>query len=563
MLRMCLVLLIVVVSVTLCADWQYLGLSDYSIFKVRLENDYIYATTDNGLFRKNITDPDTVWANLGFEETLLGGLFVVNDSTYLVSIIDAQEEKYIYRTDDGGRNWVNFQNGVKFKGNLIIRDFTGFFNDEEIILASGNASVIRYTDDDDEWDLVYGAWHDMGMGIHFLHIDPNKQNVVWGGGETAFFAPFLIMSEDYGENWKQIDIDASGDNACHIIAIDPNNSDVLYVGMEGRIIKSVDGGKEWEIVFCVCDEPELSYDFWGLAVSKHNSDIVYATVHTRNVYQHIKILISYDAGKNWSIIKGDFGRYMTMSMDYRFLEDADELYIGTIGGGVFKFLNDKRLKPFPNAASNPYPENKAMDISVELDQLKWSYVVDSLYIDPIGFKVYYDKNEDFDRDEYLWVDYEKEQIDYWISIPIELSYSQTYYWQIIPTAADKYGDKEEKMIKDAVKCPLWSFTTEIETSIGELQSQTVTELKMNYPNPFNPNTLIKYSLHEKSSVKILVYNIDGRLVKRIYHGMQESGTYTVNWDGTDESDSPVSSGIYFYRLKTDTHVFTNKMVLVK
>ena len=89
------------------------------------------------------------------------------------------------------------------------------------------------------------------------------------------------------------------------------------------------------------------------------------------------------------------------------------------------------------------------------------------------------------------------------------------------------------------------------------------ELSQNIPNPFNPETQISYSLPEAAKVRLTVYNVLGRKVKKIVDDYQTAGPKTVHWDGKDESGSNVASGIYFYRLDAAGYTETKKMVLMK
>ncbi len=85
----------------------------------------------------------------------------------------------------------------------------------------------------------------------------------------------------------------------------------------------------------------------------------------------------------------------------------------------------------------------------------------------------------------------------------------------------------------------------------------------NYPNPFNPTTTISYSLPEESNVCIEVYNIKGQKVKQLVNEHKESGHHTIKWNGTDENNKSVSSGVYFYKIKTKKSSLINKMIMLK
>jgi len=85
----------------------------------------------------------------------------------------------------------------------------------------------------------------------------------------------------------------------------------------------------------------------------------------------------------------------------------------------------------------------------------------------------------------------------------------------------------------------------------------------NYPNPFNPTTTIKYSLEENSKVDLCIFNIKGQKVKQLLSDQRSAGQHSVVWNGTDNNNKPVSSGIYFYKLKTNNYEKVKKMILLK
>ncbi|MCP4633533.1 MAG: T9SS type A sorting domain-containing protein [candidate division Zixibacteria bacterium] len=99
----------------------------------------------------------------------------------------------------------------------------------------------------------------------------------------------------------------------------------------------------------------------------------------------------------------------------------------------------------------------------------------------------------------------------------------------------------------------------VETSVyedGEIPS--VFSLSQNFPNPFNAQTSINYSIAERSDVTLEVYNILGQNTATLVNENQNAGTYTVNWDASN-----ISSGIYFYKLTAGEREFTKRMSLLK
>ena len=88
-------------------------------------------------------------------------------------------------------------------------------------------------------------------------------------------------------------------------------------------------------------------------------------------------------------------------------------------------------------------------------------------------------------------------------------------------------------------------------------------LEQNYPNPFNPSTEIAFSLPARTKVKLEIYNILGQKIVELAEGELPAGSHQVKWDGVDSNGRPVSSGVYFYRLKTDEYEASKKMILLK
>src|SRR5262249_18476610 len=92
----------------------------------------------------------------------------------------------------------------------------------------------------------------------------------------------------------------------------------------------------------------------------------------------------------------------------------------------------------------------------------------------------------------------------------------------------------------------------------------VTSLHQNVPNPFNPTTKITFDLAREGHVKLSVYDVAGRLVKKLIDAKlpAKSGPQ-VTWNGLDERGAHVPSGVYFYRLETDDFTATRKLALLK
>ncbi|UCF04433.1 MAG: T9SS type A sorting domain-containing protein [bacterium] len=88
-------------------------------------------------------------------------------------------------------------------------------------------------------------------------------------------------------------------------------------------------------------------------------------------------------------------------------------------------------------------------------------------------------------------------------------------------------------------------------------------LDANFPNPFNPATVICYNLAKATYVELSIYDVRGALIRTLVSGLQPAGEKRVTWDATSDSGQRVSSGVYFYRLRTPEFCQTRKMVLLQ
>ncbi|HER44056.1 MAG TPA: T9SS type A sorting domain-containing protein [Candidatus Eisenbacteria bacterium] len=105
--------------------------------------------------------------------------------------------------------------------------------------------------------------------------------------------------------------------------------------------------------------------------------------------------------------------------------------------------------------------------------------------------------------------------------------------------------------------------TLFETEAIETPQMQLT-LQQNHPNPFNPSTSIVFYLPAAAPVTLEIYDAAGRRVSRLFDGsIQERGTHTVEWRGTDDAGRTVSSGVYFYRLRAGKETISRKMVLLR
>lgn len=90
-----------------------------------------------------------------------------------------------------------------------------------------------------------------------------------------------------------------------------------------------------------------------------------------------------------------------------------------------------------------------------------------------------------------------------------------------------------------------------------------TELFQNAPNPFNPATVIRFSVASRGPVRVDIFSVAGRLVRILTNKTYEPGEHTLRWDGTDDQGHPLASGAYFYRFHAQGMTDSRKLILLR
>ncbi len=163
-----------------------------------------------------------------------------------------------------------------------------------------------------------------------------------------------------------------------------------------------------------------------------------------------------------------------------------------------------------------------------------------------------------------------------------LNYNEeVFYESLNKNAAVFIGDGIIEGISEDTTIALVSFQDDtVETSIFVLSSGALVSIPpgndeketsglssftlfQNYPNPFNPVTSIRYRIEVGSEISLKVFDILGRKITSLDQGFKTPGTYDLKWDGTDDFERPVSSGVYFYVLEINEAIETKKMLLIR
>ena len=92
---------------------------------------------------------------------------------------------------------------------------------------------------------------------------------------------------------------------------------------------------------------------------------------------------------------------------------------------------------------------------------------------------------------------------------------------------------------------------------------STTDLSNIYPNPFNPSTTIDYNLSNATDVSLVIYDMKGSVVKTLVSNFQDAGLHQVSWNGKNDANAQVSSGMYLVRMEADGQLYQQAITLLK
>jgi len=218
-----------------------------------------------------------------------------------------------------------------------------------------------------------------------------------------------------------------------------------------------------------------------------------------------------------------------------------------IDGQWYGFSEEWSLRTGPHHPPEPTLLNPS-DAEVNVIRpvtLDWGDIDDVFW-----FKIMVDNNDDFSSPETDELVNESE-----LEVT-NLNSGTEYFWKVRAQNSCYWGEW----------CTQCSFVTQSLTDIFNIDDEILPDkfaLHQNYPNPFNNSTTISFEVPTKEEVSIRIYNILGEEVVTLVNDELSAGTYYLEWDGTDNKRHGVSSGIYLYKLSSESFTQEKKMVLVK
>lgn len=322
------------------SGWESLGLNDINVHKIQFSENYLFAATDQGMFRQSSTDiSSTNWISVGLEGKEVIDFILFNDQEILAATdASPDEEVSLFKTTDGGSSWIPFQNGfggdIEVTAHALAHDPTN----ASILFARAAYAVAKSTDRGESWVPVFGEWGSAGYQAPLIQVDENFPDHVWAGGESSIFQPYLWKSTNGGESWLLLDLPYEGDNSVYTLASHPENRENILIGMEGQILSSSDGGENWQKALQIEDgtyiidlenHPEIPQKVYGTGSKGGTSG------------GNLFFYSSDDFGSTWELMVNEDnpGTFFAHDLELKVSGNQVFLYIAT-DRGLYRFVGE-------------------------------------------------------------------------------------------------------------------------------------------------------------------------------------------------------------------------------
>jgi hypothetical protein len=456
----------------------------------------IWRTSDGGTSFQNITN--------GYA----GGIVHVDQHNMDFNPVNSNElfavnDGGVWKSSDRGSNWINLNAGLTL---------TQFYR---IAADPSNANHIMGGTQDNGTQRTLGTinWQ-AAFGGDGGEVCFQSQNPLFILGETQNTS--LQRSNDGGTSWVPSNNGLTGNGSwVGPIISHPTAPEIFFTARE-QVFKTTTWGVIWVPI-----SSGTSGVIREMAISRSDPNTMYATSGSA-IYK------STDGGVTFtSVTSGLPGR--TITSVYVHPDSANVAVVTFSGfgaGKVYKTTNG--AASWINISGN-LPDSPVNDVLI--------------YYPGVATNVYYAA---MDIGVFITTNYGSTWVELADGLPNTVAMHLDFH-----QASNKLriGTHGRGVWQTDVPSGLINYNNQIPAGFS---------LKQNFPNPFNPVTIIKYDIVKDGYVKLAVYDILGKELKSIINENQKAGSYTIQFDG-----SKLSSGVYFYRLIINGFTETKKMMLTK
>ncbi|MFQ6618840.1 MAG: FlgD immunoglobulin-like domain containing protein, partial [Fidelibacterota bacterium] len=424
-------------------------------------------------------------------------------------------------------------------------------------------------------------WEEINKGLTgniIMDININNKN-----SGTIYLATreYPYKSINSGKSWKRLATDVYPPEVrmfSPVIRVDPEDTNIVYLGVYDGwedipvgVLISKDAGETWEFSN---EGRGDSVGVWDIdVVVNNNKRIMAVAAEDYGVYW------SYDGGKSWerksSGLDGDYIFDVLIHPDYPEIAFAGGVLFlhRTIDGGISwqkltRGLPGGEVRHFNDLYLNPHNSQE-----IYVSWMRWEqgdlnkphiYISVSRNLGD-SWSAFYVINGNYKPS--FAID-PTEKYRFYVGVPDHIGLAGVMMsedggltwnelnngWEKPPVTLLTIDPQDPRKLYAGTYYGFWQYTN---TELGIERESTekhpeVFQLFQNYPNPFNIKTTIKYFIPANAPVNLSIYNIKGELIVTLVDGIKEKGEHSVIWNGEDNYGKEVSSGLYFYAIRTES-----------
>ena len=516
-------------------NWLLQGLGYMNPMAVQFLNENTgYITGGGGKIYKT-TNGGSVWTHQNINTTLaIDKIFFQSASTGWVITKNNNFDKYVFRTTNGGTNWLQ---SIAFIYSLYLPYDINSFDGNNVWLTCNGGLLMKSTNSGANWSELYPKARNLFSDIYFINEDTG-----WVVGDSDQ----VRKTTDGGSNWNLLHQTTSQNPLNAVFFINQNTG--WAAGYNGKFIKSTNGGYNW---FALLNAPNKNLndiyfkdDQTGWVVGDSSAfarttdggsiwmiyilpvicnifEIKFINVQTGFVCGQQLVIKTTNAGVNWDILYTgptsfyamDFGNESTGWA----IQSLYKIYKTTNSG--INWVNQYNFSG---------PSNHFSNLKFINDQTGWAFLSEFASRTTNGGS--------------NWT-----QVIFPARIQEKMFFlNESTGWLVGYT--------------HILKTTTGGNPIDIKNISSSIPNEFI--LSQNYPNPFNPTTKIKFDIPPsrgaRGVTKLTIYDILGREVEVLLNQELNPGTYSVTWDASN-----FPSGVYFYRLETDGFSEAKKIVLIK
>ncbi len=408
-------------------------------------------------------------------------------------------------------------------------------NPDDDIFAATPDGMFRSTDDGNSWCPINTG------STYIVHtIVINSSGYIFAGSGGLSGEVEVFRSTDNGDNWTQTDTGLTG--SLRTLAINISNGHI-FAGASQGLFHSTDNGDNWVLT-------SFSHDVDVVAIN--SSGHIFVGTELDGIFR------STDNGDNWEAINSGLpgGPIFSIGID----PSSDHIFITSFGTTSYeKILSRARKYKLPlilvhqqifRSTDNGDSWTNVTGGIMYFYAFSWAFNSSGhIFAGIHGFCEACDPNDS------VGMFRSTDGGDSWTAINAGLT-SLNLFSLAVSSSDYIFAGTHEMGVFRSVQT-----TTSVEEITGEVPTSFF--LQQNFPNPFNPTTVIRYKIAKVSDVELTIYNQLGQEVRTLVKERRPAGAYQIEWNGRDNKSKHVVSGVYLYRLRAGSFIQTRKMVLLR